>query len=188
MKNVQITILAAVLATTLVFSGFSLNNAHAQTGPYASKVAAYPTGTSNLHTLVFKVCAGDQMIRVPEVIVSSLAEIKTVQLSKSIDKGSCITTATQMAAFDPNNIKVKLVTTGTISKMVADAEKKLVSIKSQIAEKNDLINEIMSDSSQSAKVTNQQKVNKVAGDLADLRKQLKDARAEYYRLLYILNS
>ncbi|MFB5598458.1 MAG: hypothetical protein ACE5RJ_05545, partial [Nitrosopumilaceae archaeon] len=132
--------------------------------------------------------AGDQRILVPQVIVSSLAEIKTVQLSKSINKGTCTTTATQMMAFDENNIKVKLVTKGTISKMVADAEKKLVSVKSQIAEKNAVINEILADSTQAAKVTNQDKVSKVAAELADLRKQLKDVRAEYYRLLYILNT
>ena len=129
-------------------------------------------------------------MRAPEVVMSSDSEVKRISLNKSIAPNTCKTTATMINAFDSDTIKVKKVDKSKINTMITVAEKKLVKVKKEISATNDelatLIAAIPSDYSLAGKQAKQ--INDVTSKLVELRKELQDARSEYYKLLFILRS
>jgi len=128
-------------------------------------------------------------MRAPEVIVSSDSEVKNVNLNKAISTNTCTTTATAIKAFDVNTIKLKKVDKSKINTMITAAEKNLSKIKSKISKKNIDLEELLltlPGGNNPTKPANVKKVNDITMELSDLRKQLKDARGEYYRLLYVI--
>lgn len=185
--NKKLPVITFVLATVLIFAG--TNHAFAAETPTSKILAIAPTSIENLHTVIFQVCAGESVnMRAPEVIVSSFAEVKNVQLSKVIAKGTCTTTATQIQAFDQKNIKIKVITKAKINAMIDQAEKNLIRIKSDIAMQNNNLQDLLDTlpGNNPTKASEISKINEIGSTLSDLRKDLKDTRSEYYRLLYIL--
>jgi len=72
--------------------------------------------------------------------------------------------------------------------MVTVAEKNLAKVKGEISATNDELDAFLESIPGNAptKAENIKKLNDLTDKLSELRKQLKDARGEYYRLLYIL--
>ncbi len=185
--NKKLTVIITILATALIFAG--TNQAFAAEKPTTKVLTIAPTSVENIHTVLFQVCAGDAVnMRAPEVIVTSFAEVKTVHLSKVISMGTCTTTATQIQAFDPANIKIKVINKAKLNTMIDNAEKKLIKIKSNIALQNNNLQELLNTipGNTPTKVVEISKLNEIGSNLVDLRKELRDARSEYYRLLYVL--
>ena len=186
--NTKLTAITAILATTLLLAG-SNTSAFAATAPTSKILAIAPTNVLNIHTVIFQVCAGDQTsMRAPEVLVASTFETKSVKLNKAIAKDTCTTTATQLTAIDPNNIKIKVINKSKLNTMIDAAEKRLFNIKKSISDVNAELQELMTTlpGNSPTKVTDVQKVNQISSKLVDLRKELSDSRSEYYRLLYVL--
>jgi len=187
-KKTTLPIGAIALASILILSGFGMSSAQAATGSTTSIIAKVPS-TLNNYSVIFKVCAGDQTMRAPEVIVSSDSAVKNVKLNKVINANACKTTATMIKAFDSNTIKIKKVDKSKINTMITAAEKNLAKIKSKISEKNIDLEELLTSlpgGNNSLKPENVKNVNALTTELSELRKELKDARSEYYRLLYVI--
>jgi len=129
-------------------------------------------------------------MRAPEVIVRSLDEVKNVQLNKVISKGICTTTATQLTAFDPANIKIKVIDKSMLNNMITQAEKNLIKTKSEISKTNAELQALLESVSGNSptKQSDIQKINDMTSKLVKLRKDLKDARTDYYKLLYVLKA
>ena len=187
--NNKLTAIIAILATTLVLGG--ANHVYAAESPQSKILSISPTSIENLHSVIFQVCAGDAVkMRAPEVIVSSHAEVKTVHLNKAIGKGTCTVTATQIKAFDPAKIKIKVINKAKLNTMIDQAEKNLIKSKSNISKENIKLQDLMETLAGNAptKATDISKINEIISNLVEFRKELKDARSEYYRLLYILKA
>ena len=188
-KKTTLPIGVIALASILLVSGFGLSSsAHAATGSTSTIVAKVPS-TLNNHSVIFKVCAGDQVMRAPEVIIRSDSAVKNVKLNKVISANTCKTTATTIQAFDADTIKIKKVDKSKINTMITAAERKLANIKSEISATNIELEELLASlpgGNNPIKPANVKKINDLTTELSDLRKQLKDARSDYYRLLYVI--
>lgn len=187
--NRKLTIITAILVTTLLLG--SSTHAFASLSPTSKILSISPTSVPNIHTVIFQVCASDSVnMRAPEVILKSLKEVKSVSLSKSVAKGTCTTSATQIAAFDPGNIKIKIIDKSKLNVLVDQAEQKLIKIQSSIAKNNDQLQDLLLvlPGNSPTKVSDISKINEITSQLSDLRKELKDARMDYYRLLYVLQA
>ena len=186
--NAKLVAITAIFTSVLLLAGSS-TSALAATAPTAKILSIAPTNVLNTHTVIFQVCAGDQTsMRAPEVVVASLFETKSVKLNKAIAKNTCTITATQLTAFDPNNIKIKVIDKSKLNTMIDASEKRLVNIKKSISDSNAELQDLMATipGNTPTKVSDVQKINQIASKLVEYRKELSDARTEYYRLLYIL--
>ncbi|GBH34194.1 hypothetical protein NZNM25_09850 [Nitrosopumilus zosterae] len=185
--KVKLTVFVAVLTASLLLAGPS--HAFAASSPSSRILAIVPTSVENIHSVIFEVCASDTVnMRAPEVIINSLAEVKNVKLSKVIAKGTCTTNAAQLSAFDPANIKIKVIDKSKLNTMVDQAEKNLIKIKSDISKTNAELQGLLDNipGNTPTKKDDIAKINDLTSKLSELRMQLKDVRSEYHRLLYIL--
>lgn len=189
MKNIKLTLIASVVAATLLLSGTQV--AFAQTMPTAKIISIVPTSTDKLHTVIFQVCAGSETsMRAPEVVVRSLAEVKSVNLNKIIAKGTCTTTATQLSAFDSKNIRIQVIDKTVLNKLVDRAEQKLIQLRTDIALTSDGLQDMVASmpGNTPTQKTEIVKINEVSSKLSELRKEIRNTQSEYYRLLYLLQA
>ena len=129
-KNI-LSLSAIALASILLVSGFGLSSASAQTNKQITVQAKIPTNIDNKYSVIFKVCAGDNVMRAPEVIMTSDSATKNVKMNKSIAANTCKTTGATIDAFDKNTIKVKKVDKSKLNKMITSAETNLATIKGE---------------------------------------------------------
>lgn len=187
-KTTITTITVFALATVLLTSGFVMPSAEAQKSSSVTKVHVVSSTLDN-HSVIFKYCAGDTSMRAPEVIITSDSQVKKVSLNKHIAANTCKTTAANIKALDVDTIKLKKVDKSNLNKMITSAEKRLTNIKNEISIQNDNLEELLASlpgGSGPEKSTNVKKINEITEKLSELREKLKDARSEYYRLLYVL--
>ena len=195
MKNkTTITIAAITLATILLTSGFGLSSVYAQTSPSVKKVVIASMGGQGkiyesvsrtiAYTYVFEACAGNQPIRAPEVVVTSDSEVRSVKLAVDLSPNACHVSATKIKAANPDTINAKLFTKDTVTKMVNNAELRLANVKAMLSEKNMKLQDAVKKPKTDA---NTLEIVKITEEVVELRKQLKDARAEYYRLLFLIH-
>ncbi len=188
------TISAIALASILLVSGFNLSSVEAATTPSVKKIKIYGQEASEpyyhstprivAHTYIFEACAGDKPIRSPEVVVTSDSEVRSVKLASDLSSNACIISSTIIRASDSGTIDAKLFTKNTVTKMVSDAEKRLSNVKIMLNEKNTTLQKLIK---QPDSTENTSKIIKITQEIVELRKELKDARAEYYRLLFLIH-
>ncbi len=194
MKTTITTITALALASVLITSGFNLPAADAQTFPSVKKVVIAKIGSQGAiyesqprtiaYTYVFEACAGNTAIRAPEIVVTSDSEVRSVKLASDLSPNACIVSATKIKAANPDSIDAKLFTKETVTKMINNAEKRLANIKMMLAEKNAALQQLVKQPTNS---DNTVKLVKITDEIVELRNQLKEARGEYYRLLFLIH-
>ena len=190
----SMTIAAVTLATILLTSGFGLSSAYAQTSPSVKKVVVASVGSQGkvfeslprtiAYTYVFEACAGNTAIRAPEVVVTSDSEVRSVKLAVDLSPNACYVSSTKIKAANPETISAKLFTKDTVTKMVNNAELRLANVKAMLSEKNIKLQDAVKKPKTDA---NTSEIVKITEEVVELRKQLKDARAEYYRLLFLIH-
>ncbi|AJM93117.1 hypothetical protein [Nitrosopumilus piranensis] len=193
-KSTITTITALTLASALIISGFNLPAAEAQTFPSVKKVVVTSVGSQGkiyesqprtiAYTYVFEACAGKNAIRAPEVVVTSDSEVRSVKLALDLNPEACVVSATKIKAANPDTISAKLFTKETVTNMANNAELRLANVKMMLAEKNAELQKLVKQPSSSA---NTSKLVQITDEVVELRKQLKDARGEYYRLLFLIH-
>lgn len=74
--------------------------------------------------------------------------------------------------------------------MITQAEKNLIKTKSEISKTNAELQALLESVSGNSptKQSDIQKINDMTSKLVKLRKDLKDARTDYYKLLYVLKA
>ena len=86
------------------------------------------TGDLNLHNVVFEACTGKEVLRAPEVKVTSDSEEKTIRISERIIANSCQMSAAKINAKDTKSIMLEIANRGDISVKITDLEKKIDSL------------------------------------------------------------
>ncbi len=193
-KTTISTITVFAIASMLLISGFNLPGADAQTTPSVKTVKITNIGSQGKiyesqprtigYVYVFQACAGDQPIRAPEIVVTSDSEVRSVKLATDLSANACQVSSTIIKASSPDTIQGKLFAKDTVTKMVNNVEKRLSGIKIMLSEKNLELQKIVK---QPDSDTNTSKLIKLSQEIVELRKELKDARAEYYRLLFLIH-
>ena len=135
------------------------------------------------HNYVFKICAIDEKIRAPEVIVTSDSETKSVKL-RDVQLTSCYTTAVKVRASDPDSISSRLLNHGGITESITELENKIASLKSDITAQREKLSSINEETSTTDRA---KKVSAIHKKISDIRNDLKNTRAELQKYLLFLS-
>ena len=170
--------------SVILFVAFGLSPAQLQS---TTIMAIVPSSEKN-HSVVFQVCAGDTIMRAPEVKLSSDIEEKNVRLRQEIKPNSCLPSAAFIKATDSNTIKIEKVDKKNINIMITDVDKDIVKIQTKIADKSSQILELVTEiqKNNSTNPTLNKKVNNLNSEISDLRKDLQEKRLERERLFALL--
>ena len=193
-KTTISTITAFAIASMLLISGFSLPAVYAdesdpvvkkiKIAPVAAQEAIYKSQSRTIgYVYIFEACAGDDPIISPEILVKSDSEVRSVKLATDLGPRACQISSTIIKAASPDTISGVLEPEYTLIKMAIDNGKKVSDIKIMISEKNTELQSTIKQPESDAKTS---KIAKITGELVDLRQQLKDARSEYYRALFLI--
>lgn len=193
-KTTITTITVLTVASMLLVSGFNLPAAEAQSSPSVKMIKIAPVSAQEPyfhtqprtigHVYIFEACAGDSPIMSPEIVVRSDSEVRSVNLATDLSPNACIVSSTIIKAASSDSISGVLVAKDTLTKLANDSAKKVSELKMKLSEKNiELAKEVKTPDSE----TKASKIAKISGELVDLRKQLKDARGEYYRVLFLIH-
>lgn len=141
----------------------------------------------NPYNYVFKICAFDEKIRSPEVIITSDSETQSVKLPRDVSANACNTTAVKVKASDPDSISSRLLNHGGVTEAITDLENKITSLKSDLSVEREKLSLINSETPSNDRA---KKVSAIHKKITDIRNELNNVRAELqkYLLLLSLNS
>lgn len=146
-------------------------------------IAKTPTGV-DFYNVIFEVCAKENTIRLPEVIVSSDSETRYVKLVEKLSPNNCEINAAKIKASNTDSITLQLVNKGGVTKKLNELESKVNMLTEEInAEKSQLSTRIKQAESQSDIKPDEKSLTKIA----DLRAQLNTAKDELNRYLFAQN-
>ena len=137
-----------------------------------------PKTTVIAYDYVFEVCSS-QKIYNPTILISSDSESKHYEVAETINPDKCVLSVSRVKAANVDSIQSKLLNKGEISKVVTELEEKINSLKAELTETR---------SSMGKAPVEAQDKNKQRNKIADLRKQINDARAELHRLYFTMYS
>lgn len=135
------------------------------------------------HNYVFKICAIDENIRSPEVIITSDSETKSVKL-RDVQLTSCYTTAAKVRASDPESISARLLNHGGISESITELENKITNLILNISIQREKLSAIDEGTSSTDRA---KKVSAIHKTISDIRNDLNNTRAELQKYLLFLN-
>lgn len=135
-------------------------------------------------SVIFQVCAGDTIMRAPEVKISSDIEEKNVRISQEIQPNSCRQTSAFIKATDSSTIAMEKIDKKNLNIMISNIEKDIAKIQSEISDKNAQILDLVDQysKSESNQVLNK-KVNDLTVEISKLKKDLQGKKIERDRLL-----
>ncbi len=137
----------------------------------------------NTFNYVFKICALDEKIKSPEVIIISDSETKSVKL-RDVYLKSCYTTASLVKASDPNSISAKLLNHGGITESITELENKITTLQSDIAIQREKLSSINNEPPSTDRA---KKVSAIHKKITEIRDELKNVRYELQKYLLFLN-
>lgn len=136
------------------------------------------------YNYVFKVCAFDEKIRSPEVIITSDSETKSVKLPRDVSANACNTTAVKVRASDPDSISSRLLNHGGVTEAITELENKITSLKSDLTVEREKLSSINSETPDSDRA---KKVSAIHNKITDIRNELNKVRAELQKYLLLLS-
>ncbi|MGY5148285.1 MAG: hypothetical protein ACW9W4_09845 [Candidatus Nitrosopumilus sp. bin_7KS] len=137
---------------------------------------------------IFEACANEKTVRVPEVLVTSDSEAKTVKLAKKIQANTCYTSSASIKAIDPKSISGVLTNKGVITDKLTELENNVSQLQGQLSVlKKSFSGVIPKDS---APLTDDTKVmiSTTSDEIVKLRAELNLAKGELNKYLYTLHS
>lgn len=186
---------AIVLLSVLIASVFSFTPSYSQTSSDGRTVKlvtivtlidpdrTVPKQKPGVYSYIFEACSGSQPIIGPEVVVSSDSESKKIKLAKNLAANECQLSVSKIKASAKDKITSTLIERGGMSKLITQANDKITSLKTDLTIQKDILKNLDPKSPDY-----KQKTNETTNKIIDLRKNLNDARQEYYRLLYLLHT
>ena len=141
-------------------------------------------GVPTSYNYIFEACAKSNLIRTPEVLITSDSETKSVKLSERIQPNSCQTSATIIKATDTNSIKASLVKKLDISIIVGDLESKVTELKEKLAVEKKALADLAKQSPAPSDL--KKKVTEKTDKIILLRGELNTARADLQKNQYAL--
>ncbi len=142
-----------------------------------------PKQKPGVYSYIFEACAGSQAIVAPEVVISSDSESKKIKLAKNLAANECQLSVSKIKATAKEKITSSLIERGGMSKLIGDLGNKINTLKSDLQAQKTTLKQLDPKSSDYKK-----KTNETTNKIVELRKNLNDARQDYYRMLYLLNT
>ena len=136
------------------------------------------------YNYIFEACSKSNLIRAPEVLVTSDSETKKVILSESIQPKSCQTSATVIKAKDTNSIKASFIKKTDISIIVGELESKVTDLKEKLVVEKKGLADLAKQTPQPADF--KKKITEKTDKIITLRDELNIARADLQKNQYAL--
>lgn len=141
------------------------------------------------YNVVFEACANEITVRVPEVIVSSDSEVKSVKLADKILPNTCQTSAAKIKVANPDSIKATLYNKGGISKKINELESTVKTLQETLAAEKSNLSTYVNQEPKPADI--KQKVAESTNKIVELRQNINKAKSElerYFFGLYVSSS
>ena len=136
------------------------------------------------YNYVFKICAFEEKIKFPTVVVTSDSETKSIKLPRQISAEQCNTSAAKIKASDPDSISSRLLNHGGITEVITELESKIESLKSDITAQREKLSFINAETPGNDRA---KKVSAIHKKITDIRNELKNTRAELNKYSLLLS-
>jgi len=134
-----------------------------------------------LYNAVFQICAKDAAIHVPEVLVTSDFETKSVRLSDDISSNTCQRNSVQISTEKPQSISLSLKNKGDLSSLIDEAQNKVADLQIKIKTEKQYLEILIHQTPRS--VNYDQEVTALTVKIEQLRNDLNHAKVDMFSLL-----
>lgn len=131
--------------------------------------------------VVFEVCAGKDILRVPIVVIQSDVANKAVRLADKVSPNSCQVTGSKINATSSDSITVGLGDTAGRSATISDLEKKITELEADIKSQKESIRNLTHLAPRPADFNEQ--VDPLVNKIVELRVEIHELKAKLYLLL-----
>ena len=131
--------------------------------------------------VVFEVCAGKDILRVPVVVIQSDVANKAVRLADKVAPNSCQLSGTKINATSSDSITVGLGDTSSRSATVLDLEKKISELETDIKSQKESIRNLTHMAPRPTDFNEQ--VDPMVNKIVELRAEIHELKAKLYLLL-----
>jgi hypothetical protein len=135
-----------------------------------------------LYNVVFEACAGKDIVRIPEVKVTSDREEKTIRVSERIIANSCQMSTAKINAIDAKSITTEIVNRSDISINITELEKKIDTLSEEQSKYQLELNKLAIQSEKPEGY--EQKIAELSGKIIQLRSEIRDAKFQLYGNMY----
>lgn len=136
------------------------------------------------YNIIFEACAGSKNLLEPEAIIISDSDSKKIKLSQNLNSEKCQMSSIILQATSMESIFGILIENGGISDLINDLQVKIAETKDNLLNERinlkSLVKEKPKDPEEHSK-----KVSEVTNKIIQLKKELKDSRDLYYKILYL---
>lgn len=139
-------------------------------------------GDLSLYNVVFEACTGKDVLRAPEVKVTSDSEEKIIRISERIIANSCQMSAAKINAKDTKSITLEIANRADISVKITDLEKKIDALIEEQSKHQMSLNKIVVQSEKP--LDYEQKVSELSAKIIQLRNEIRDAKFQLYGSMY----
>lgn len=150
-------------------------------GVSATLISKNPQLSGDGYDVVFEMCASNDMVRAPQVIVSSDIESKSVKLADKIIPNSCQVSGTKIKSVDSDSIKVSTGDTASKSAGVSELEKEISKLVDSLHNEKDALRDLTHLSPRPSDFNDQ--ASKIAENILELRSEITLLKAQLYNLL-----
>jgi len=171
----------------LTFTGDSLK----ETSVNLMSITKQTTGTKDqsstfgdlkVYNVVFEACTGKDVLRAPEVKVTSDSEEKTVRVSERIIANSCLMSTVKINAKDTSSIALEILNRGDISVKITELEKRIDSMLEEQIKHQTELNKIVVQSEKPDDY--EKKVSDLSNKIIQLRNEIRDAKFQLHGSIY----
>ena len=133
------------------------------------------------YDVAFEMCAGNEIVRIPTVLVSSDIETKSVKLADKIISNTCQVSGVKIKASDADLIQVSIGETVNHSAVVVELEKKIAELVAALHNEKDALRDLTHFDPRPADFNAQ--AAKISENIIDLRGEITLLKAQLYNLL-----
>ena len=139
-------------------------------------------GKSGLYNVVFEACTGKEILRAPEVKVTSDTEEKVVRVSERIIPNTCLLSTAKINVKDISSVALEIANRSDISVKITELEQKIDSLKDEQLQYQTELNKLIFQSEKPADY--EQRVTEISDKIIQLRAQINDAKFQLYGSQY----
>jgi len=171
----------------LTFTGVPIKDTSANIMSISKQVTGTKDQSStsegmSLYNVVFEACTGKDVLRAPEVKVTSDSEEKTLRISERIIANSCQMSAAKINAKDTKSITLEIANRADVSVKIIELEKKIDSLIEEQSKHQMSLNKLAVQSDKPADY--EQKVSELSAKIIQLRNEIRDAKFQLYGNMY----
>ncbi|QLH06024.1 hypothetical protein [Nitrosopumilus ureiphilus] len=135
-----------------------------------------------LYNVVFEACTGNDVLRAPEVKVTSDNEEKVIRIAEKIIANSCQMSTVKINAKDTKSITLEIANRSDISAKIVELDKMIETLSAEQRTLQVELNKLVVQSEKP--VGYEQKVTDLSNKIIKLRNEINDAKFKMYGIMY----